>query len=123
MNRALIKWLQANLGKRCLAPLTSTDSKALAAAVAIVELYAYDRQPSLLDAYRAVVMRMQPSTWHLAFHATASVMNWEDRGRIWTGAELPGGIFGRCECEPKFGASEQQGDIAAGRAFVEIAVN
>src|SRR5690606_12047226 len=101
MNKSLAKWLHANLGPRCMAPLTSTDSKALSAAVAIVELYAYDRDASLLDAFGAVVRRMQQSTWHLAFHAIASVLEWEDRDRIWTAAYLPGGVFGRCEHEPR----------------------
>lgn len=100
------RWLRDNLGPRCLAPLTTTDSRALLASVAIIELYAYDRDDSLLGAFRSVVMRMQPSTWDLAFHAIASVMDWEDRGRIWVAAELPGGIFGRCKFEPTFAGAK-----------------
>lgn len=98
-DRDTIKWLQANLGKGCTAPLTSTDSKALVAAVAIVELYAYDRHASLLNAFGAVVNRMQESTRHLAYHAIASVMDWDDRAKVWHAAGLALGDFGRCKYE------------------------
>lgn len=85
---ALLAWLRANLGRAALAPLTGTDGKALAAAVHIVELYAYDSDPSVLVAFRVVVVRMQPSTRHLAYHAIAHVLDWPDRDRIWALAGL-----------------------------------
>ena len=97
--QTLPHWLRENLGKRCLAPLTGTDSKALAAAVQIVELYAYQSTPELLDAFRIVVAQMQRSCWPLAYHAIAHVMDWGDRETVWRGAGLPAIEPGRCEFE------------------------
>lgn len=93
-------WLKSNLGNHCLAALTSTDSQALAAAVQIIELYAYDESPSVIQAYGLVVRRMQPSTQHLAYHAIAHVMEWGDRSRIWVAAGLPEFAPTRCAFEP-----------------------
>ena len=64
--QTLPEWLRSNLGPRCLAPLTGTDSKALAAAVQIVELYAYQSRAEVLEAFGLVVMQMQESCWPLA---------------------------------------------------------
>lgn len=58
--KTIAKWLKANLGPRCLAPMTGTDSRALDAAVQIVELWAYDRSRDLELAFGLVVQRMQP---------------------------------------------------------------
>jgi len=55
-----------HFGKHCLAPLTGTDHKALAAAAQIIALYAYARAPEAIDACGKVVRRMQPSTQHHA---------------------------------------------------------
>jgi len=95
-------WLRENLGKGCTAALTGTDAKALSAAVQIVELYAYDSEPSIGLAFGRVVSRMQPSTRELAYHAIAHVMDWSDRERLWNLAGLPGLLkVRRCTWEPK----------------------
>jgi hypothetical protein len=90
----IFAWLRDNLGARALAPLTSTDAYALRAAVQVVELYAYTREPSLLGAFRACVEQMQPGTRYFAFHAVAHVMDWSDRWTIWraAGLEIPARI-------------------------------
>lgn len=87
--QTLLPWLRANLGKRCLAALTSTDARALAAAVQIIELYAFDGSPTLLVAFRSVVERMQPHCQQFAYHAIAHVLDWHDRSRLWIAAGLP----------------------------------
>lgn len=76
-------WLRENLGKHALAPLTGTDARALQAAVQIVECYAFEREPQLLEAFGSVVAQMQQSTQELAYHALAMVMDWSDRRAIW----------------------------------------
>ncbi len=86
--QTVLPWLKANLGKHCLAPLTSTDAKALSAAVQIIALYACARDQSVLDAFGGVVELMQSSTQHLAYHAIAHVMDWSDRDPIWADAGL-----------------------------------
>lgn len=86
----LPSWLKANLGKKCLAPLTGTDAAALAAAVQIAQLHAYDPgDTGVCRAFRLVVLRMQPKCRFLAYHAIAHVMEWSDRARLWEQAELP----------------------------------
>ena len=98
----VVPWLRSNLGKNALAGVTGTDHKALLAAVQIVQLYSYDRDESLLTAFGSVVRRMQPSQWHLAFHAIAHVMDWSDRIVVWAGAGLPTDIrVPRCTYEPR----------------------
>ncbi len=83
-------WLRANFGPNCLAPLTSTDSRALDAAVQIIELWAFDSEgDETLRAFEIVVLRMQPHTRQLAYHAIAHVVNWEDRERVWKACSLP----------------------------------
>lgn len=88
--QTVIPWLKVNLGKKCLAPLTSTDTKALMAAVQIVELYAYDCHRDVLQAFGDVVLRMQPHCRELAYHAIAHVRDWPDRAEMWAAADLPG---------------------------------
>lgn len=95
----LHKWLKGNLGPQCLAPCTGTDFKALSAAVAIVDLYLYDFDGYGLEAFRSVVLKMQPSTRHLAYHAIAMVMDWSDRAKLWKAAGLPLQEFGKCKAE------------------------
>lgn len=99
-NDKLYQWLEANLGERCLAPLTGTDNRALQAALHVLELYAYDGDPSLLTAFRLVVLRMQRKNFGLAYHAIAHVLDWQDRPRIWIGAGLPEFAPKRCAMEP-----------------------
>jgi hypothetical protein len=79
----VLPWLKANLGSRCLGGLTGTDAKALAAAVQIVELYSYCPKANVAQAFGLVVMQMQRTSWHLAYHAIAHVMDWDDRERLW----------------------------------------
>ena len=96
----MLPWLKANLGPRCLAALTNTDAKALAAAVQIIELYAYDQSTSTLVAFQLVVSRMQPSTQELAYHAIAHILDWPDRARIWAACGLPAITPRLCNYEP-----------------------
>jgi hypothetical protein len=99
---SIFPWLRANLGKNCLAPLTGTDAKALAAAVQIIELYSYDRDESVLKAFGQVVGRMQPKCQEFAYHAIAHVMDWSDRSPIWFKSGLdPLSARLRCEFEPR----------------------
>lgn len=98
----IVPWLKANLGRHALGGLTGTDHKALLAAVQIIELYSYDRDPSLLASFGAVVRRMQPSQFFLAFHSIAHVMDWSYRLAIWHEAGLPTDIrVPRCQFEPQ----------------------
>lgn len=92
-------WLLANLGKGSLGVLTGTDSRALSAAIHIVELYAVTGDDAVLDAFRVVVLKMQPSARHLAFHATAHLMEWETRKRVWAVAGLGPITAPRCAYE------------------------
>lgn len=92
-------WLLANLGKGSLGVLTGTDSRALAAALHIVELYAVTGDEAVLEAFRVVVLQMQPSARHLAYHATAHLMEWESRARVWQRAGLAPIPVPRCEFE------------------------
>lgn len=85
----VLDWLEANLGGQALAPLTGTDTKALRAAVQIMELYGYDRAPILCEAFGMVVCRMQSRTMWLAFHAIAHPLDWSDRAQVWRAASLP----------------------------------
>lgn len=99
-NTELQGWLSFNLGST--APLTGTDWKALRAAVAIIELHAYEANPSTLHAFRIVVGRMQETTREYAYHAIAMVLDWHDRARIWAKAELPEIKKPmRCKAEPR----------------------
>ncbi len=99
--QTLPRWLKDNLGQSCLAPLTSQDSAALAAAVQLVALYSFRPHPDVLDAFAKTVRSMQPSCWHLAYHSIAHVLNWEDRARLWLNAGLPPSIrLSRCKFEP-----------------------
>jgi hypothetical protein len=85
-------WLKANLGPRCLAPLTSHDAAALLAAVQIADLWArgdYANRQGAALAFGLCVRQMQESTWHLAFHCVAHVADWSHRSELWRDAELP----------------------------------
>lgn len=98
-----LRFLRANLGRQALAPLTGTDYRALAAAIHIVSLYTYGGgNDATLQALRLVVMQMQPSTRHLAYHAIAHGMDWNDRARVWALAQLPPmpEVAQRCANEP-----------------------
>ncbi len=99
----ILKWLQANLGKHCVAGLTSHDTHALVASVAMTPLISWQGAPSaIFDAYRAVVSEMQPKMRFLAYHAIACELDWSHRAMIWANAGLPPEqAGGRCEFEPK----------------------
>lgn len=102
MSTELLKWLRANLGKGCTACCTGHDAKAIAAAVAIVNLYGYDiyRNAAAIKAFYTVVICMQHSSRFLAYHSIAMILDWPDRQRLWDAANLPVADFGRCKCEP-----------------------
>lgn len=108
MNKALIhthdtrKWLEANLGKRCLAPLTGTDARALLAAVQVVELWSEHRGKEVAEAFRLIVLEMQPHTRRFAYHVIAKVADWGHRQQLWNQAGLPEltYTYGRCAYEP-----------------------
>lgn len=94
----LPSWLTANLGRGHLGALTGTDTRALYAAVQIVELFSYDRSPRVAQAFGLTVSRMQEKTRYLAFHAIAMVMEWDTRFELWTLANLPPLPDGTPEC-------------------------
>jgi hypothetical protein len=102
-HKQITEWFSFNLGT---AALTGTDWKALRAAAAILELYAYDSSPTLLPSFRAVVLRMQETTREYAYHAIAMVFDWHDRDRIWSQADLPPITNPRrCKAEPTKGGA------------------
>lgn len=96
----VLDWLHSNLGGRALAPLTGSDTKALRAAVQIIEAYGYDRHHSLLDAFHLLVLRMQPKCRELAYHAIAHPLDWSDRSRLWMLSGLPAFQPALCSFEP-----------------------
>jgi hypothetical protein len=66
--KEILKWLQANLGKHCTAPLTSTDCYALVASVNLCNLISYSSAPlELFAAYGAIVGQMQSHTGSSTF--------------------------------------------------------
>lgn len=100
--KGLLHWLSLNLGRGTLGALTGTDSKALAAAVHILELYNYGgHNERTLEAFRLIVSQMQPSTQVLAYHAIAFLGEWDARPRVWLEAGLePLDRISVCEGEP-----------------------
>jgi hypothetical protein len=84
----ILKWLKANLGRRAIAPLTSTDTFALVTSVNLSNLIGYQTAPpELFKAYHAIVSQMQEHNRHLAYHAIAMELDWSHRNMIWTAAE------------------------------------
>jgi hypothetical protein len=93
-------WLKLNLGSKALAPLTGTDFRALDAAAHIIELWAVSGEDRVLEAYRAVVLEMQPSTRFFAFHVVAYCCEWSTRAKVWAIADLPADdLIGIPRCE------------------------
>ena len=89
-SKEIYKWLRANFGKNCTAPLTSHDVNALCASVALTPLISWEGAPEpLFAAYRAIVEEMQPHTRWMAYHAIAMELDWGHRSMIWAKAELP----------------------------------
>jgi len=98
--REILKWLQANLGKRCTAPLTSTDCYALVTSVNLCNLIGYaSAPPELFIAYGAIVRQMQPHTRGLAYHAIACELDWPHRDMIWELAGLTAADKPKYKCE------------------------
>jgi hypothetical protein len=85
--KGLLKWLKLN--GLSLGALTGTDSRALGAAVHILELHNYGGNGEELEAFRIVVEHMQPSTREFAYHAVAYVGEWDYRAKVWALAGLP----------------------------------
>ena len=102
--QTVLPWLTANLGNRCLAPLTDTDSFALAAAVHVAQLYGYTREPEVAKAFGIVVTEMQDSTQELAYHSIAHCLDWSDRRRLWAAAGLQPIPVRKCASEPGAGS-------------------
>lgn len=82
-SQTVLPWLKANLGQRCLAPLTSTDTACLRASVQIAEAMCYTGTGPLAVAWIHVVGEMQEHTRHLAYHAVAHVRDWSHRDECW----------------------------------------
>jgi hypothetical protein len=99
--RDILKWLQANLGKQCIAPLTSHDVYALVTSVNLSNLISWSTAPpALFAAYRAIVQEMQPHTRRLAYHAIACELDWSHRRMIWEAAGMVSEIpTSQCEYE------------------------
>jgi hypothetical protein len=84
--RTAPRWLLAQLGKDCLAPLTGQDARALHAFVHLVELYSIADDAGQRHAVRAMVATldaMQPKIKLLCKAAIPHVMDWADEDRIW----------------------------------------
>lgn len=102
--KSLRPWLQANLGKSFMAGFTSTDAKALDAAIHIVELYSVNPSDEVAKAFGLVVSCMQPHMQQYAFHAIAHSMDWSHRFELFIRAGLPIPTPRRvCLFEPKVG--------------------
>lgn len=86
---SVMKWLRLNIGRAPLAALTGTDTRALGAAIHIIELYVRSGDDDLLDALRVVVLKMQPKCYHIVYHVPAYFQEWETRDRVWVHAGLP----------------------------------
>jgi hypothetical protein len=97
--KEILKWLQANLGRHCTAPLTSTDCYALVTSVNLCNLISCSSAPpELFAAYGAIVCQMQPQTRGLAYHAIACELDWPHRDMIWALAGLSAADRPRYKC-------------------------
>lgn len=105
MNRQLSKlpaWFKANLGKGCLGVCTSYDWNALTASILIADAWGgadSDHKEKLAQAYGLTVSTLSESVQRLAYHGIAYPLDWGHRGQLWTQAELPRIVVGRCACE------------------------
>ncbi len=98
--KEILKWLQANLGRHCTAPLTSTDCYALVTSVNLCNLIDYPSAlPELFAAYGAIVRQMQPHTRGLAYHAIACELDWPHRDMIWELAGFSAGDKPTWKCK------------------------
>lgn len=95
--KEILAWLRANLGKHATAGLTTSDTQALVASLALANLISYAGAPEdLFQAYSAIVRAMQPELRHLAFHAIACELDWGHREMIWERAGLGEPPRSRC---------------------------
>jgi hypothetical protein len=89
-SQTILKWLRQNGIK--LGALTSTDTRALYAAVHIADCWIcgdLHGKPLAAAAFRNTVLQMQKHTQFMAFHAIAHVGEWCHRWELWHEAELP----------------------------------
>ena len=95
--KEILAWLRANLGKHATAGLTTSDTHALLASVALANLISYQSAPEeLFAAYSVIVRTMQPELRQLAFHAIACELDWGHREMIWERAGLGEPPRSRC---------------------------
>jgi hypothetical protein len=97
--QTILPWLKHN--GIPLGALTHHDVAALFAAVQIAELWIrgdYDYRNLSRVAFYSVVMQMQESTRHMAFHAIAHVGDWCHRPELWYEAGLSILASGYPEC-------------------------
>ncbi len=97
VSKTIGTWLKANCGRDCLAPLTGQDTRALAAAVQVADLWIhsdYEGQANAARAFAACVQSMQPKCQWMAFHAIAHPGDWSHRVELWdaAGLQLPARI-------------------------------
>jgi hypothetical protein len=84
--RTAPRWLLAQLGKDCLAPLTGQDARALHAFVHLAELYLCSDEAGQRQAIRAMaatVQAMQPHTRRLCKKSIPHVGDWGHEEQIW----------------------------------------
>ena len=110
----VMPWLKAQFGKTCLAPLTTTDALALAAAVQCAELWAWTGgKPTAATAFGDVVVLMQEKTRYLAYHVVAHCAEWTDRERLWQASGMPPlARVGVCAYEPGGAQRTLEGRVA-----------
>ena len=83
----IFTWLKNN--KIPLGAVTSTDSRALQAAVQVADLWlSCDDRKDVAQAFQKVVLQMQPETRYMAYHSIAHVGDWGHRGELWVMAGL-----------------------------------
>lgn len=80
--RDACKWMQANYGRACLAPLTGTDWRAFKALVHAWELWTYTRTPAAFDACVMLLRCMQRSTRDLGVALVPFAADWSDEERV-----------------------------------------
>ena len=76
-----LRWLDAN--GHSLAPLTGTSTKTLKAVAHLWQLYAYTREPAVIEAVRLLVPSLGNCAG-LARELIAWAMDWDDREKLWS---------------------------------------
>lgn len=91
-------WISANIGP---CDFTGTEVRCIRAIVAVLEVYAVSREPTVLRAFHALVATsLQYKNRVAAYHIIAMVLDWDDREKVWEASGLPSQDFGTCEFEP-----------------------